>query len=68
MTLRFHSYVMNWLNSFPYVTVITPNLPEVELLIDKKIHTIDDMKLAASCLKELGAKTVVVKGGKPSRW
>ena len=48
---------------FPYVTVITPNLPEVELLIDKKIHTIDDMKLAASCLKELGAKTVVVKGG-----
>lgn len=46
---------------FPYVTVITPNLPEVELLIDKKIHTIDDMKLAASCLKELGAKTVVVK-------
>lgn len=48
---------------FPYVTVITPNLPEVELLIDKKVHTIDDMKLAASCLKELGAKTVVVKGG-----
>ena len=48
---------------FPYVTVITPNLPEVELLIDKKIHTIDDMKLAASCLKELGAKNVVVKGG-----
>ena len=48
---------------FPYTTVITPNLPEVELLIDRKVKTIDDMKHAASYLNELGAKTVVVKGG-----
>lgn len=48
---------------FPYTTVITPNLPEVELLIDRKIKTLDDMKHAASYLNELGAKTVVVKGG-----
>ena len=48
---------------FPYVTVITPNLPEVELLIDKKYILLMIWKLAASCLKELGAKTVVVKGG-----
>ena len=48
---------------FPYVTVITPNLPEAELLIDKKIHTLDDMKRAACILNELGAKTVIVKGG-----
>ena len=48
---------------FPYVTVITPNLPEAELLIDKKIHTLDDMRSAACILNELGAKTVIVKGG-----
>ena len=48
---------------FPYITVITPNLPEVELLIDRKVKTLDDMKHAASYLNELGAKTVVVKGG-----
>ena len=48
---------------FPYTTVITPNLPEVELLIDRKVKTLDDMKHAASYLNELGAKTVVVKGG-----
>lgn len=48
---------------FPYTTVITPNLPEVELLIDRNVKTIDDMKHAASYLNELGAKTVVVKGG-----
>ena len=57
------NYVMNWLNFFPYTTVITPNLPEVELLIDRKVKTLDDMKHAASYLNELGAKTVVVKGG-----
>ena len=48
---------------FPYITVITPNLPEVELLIDRKVKTLDDMKHAASYLNELGAKTVGVKGG-----
>ena len=37
---------------FPYVTVITPNLPEAELLIDKKIHTLDDMKRAACILNK----------------
>ena len=30
---------------FPYVTVITPNLPEAELLAGQKIETLEDMRL-----------------------
>ena len=68
MTLKFLNYVMNLVKFFPYTTVITPNLPEVELLIDRKVKTLDDMKHAASYLNELGAKTVVVKGGNSLGW
>ena len=32
---------------FPYVTIITPNLPEAEILTQSKIQSLDDMKAAA---------------------
>ena len=48
---------------FPYVTIITPNLPEAEILTQSKIQSLDDMKEVARKLHELGAATVVVKGG-----
>ncbi|KXT72464.1 Hydroxymethylpyrimidine phosphate kinase ThiD [Streptococcus sp. DD10] len=48
---------------FPYVSVITPNLPEAELLTQISIKTIEDMQIAAQKLYDLGAKHVVVKGG-----
>ena len=48
---------------FPYVTVITPNLPEAELLAGQKIETLDDMKAAAQKLHDLGAPAVIIKGG-----
>ena len=32
---------------FPYVTIITPNLPEAEILTQSKIQSLDDMKEAA---------------------
>lgn len=51
------------LKFFPYTTVITPNLVEAELLSQKKIKTVDDMKLAAQKLYSLGAQQVVIKGG-----
>jgi phosphomethylpyrimidine kinase len=48
---------------FPSVTIITPNLPEAEILTQSKIQSLDDMKEAARKLHELGAANVVVKGG-----
>ena len=45
---------------FPYVTIITPNLPEAEILTQSKIQSLDDMKEAARKLHELGAANVVV--------
>lgn len=51
------------LKFFPYATVITPNLVEAELLSQIEIKTKADMKTAAVILHDLGAKTVVIKGG-----
>lgn len=51
------------LKFFPYVTIITPNLVEAELLIQKPIQNLDEMKEFARYLHELGAKSVVIKGG-----
>ncbi|MGT2888657.1 bifunctional hydroxymethylpyrimidine kinase/phosphomethylpyrimidine kinase [Streptococcus didelphis] len=51
------------LKFFPYVTLITPNLVEAELLSQKKIQTLDDMKEVAYSLYQLGAKNIVIKGG-----
>jgi hydroxymethylpyrimidine/phosphomethylpyrimidine kinase len=48
---------------FPLARVVTPNLPEAEALLGKKIADIDAMKSAAREISALGAKMVVVKGG-----
>ena len=45
------------------VTLITPNLPEAEILSGVKINTKEDMILAASKLIKLGAPNVLIKGG-----
>jgi hydroxymethylpyrimidine/phosphomethylpyrimidine kinase len=45
------------------VSLITPNIPEAEILTDTKIKTTQDMIFAASVLIELGAKNVFIKGG-----
>lgn len=49
---------------FPYVSLITPNLVEAEILTGLSITSLDDMKAAAKKLHELGASAVVIKGGK----
>ena len=51
------------LKFFPYASIITPNLPEAELLVQKELRTVEDVKEAARTLYSLGAKTVVIKGG-----
>ena len=45
------------------VTLITPNIPEAEILSNIKIRTEADMLLAANKLLENGARNVLVKGG-----
>ena len=45
------------------VTLITPNIPEAEILTNTKIKTKEDMIYAASILIKLGAKNVLIKGG-----
>ncbi len=43
--------------------LITPNIPEAEILTKIKINNIEDMIRAANILLKLGAKNVLVKGG-----
>jgi hydroxymethylpyrimidine/phosphomethylpyrimidine kinase len=51
------------------VSLITPNIPEAELLTNTKIRTKEDMIFAASKLIRLGAKNVLIKGGHlKSKW
>ena len=45
------------------VLIITPNIPEAEILTNTKIKTIEDMIFGAYKLIELGAKNVLIKGG-----
>ena len=45
------------------VDLITPNIPEAEVLTGMKINTVEDMILAANKLIVLGAKNVLIKGG-----
>ena len=45
------------------VSLITPNIPEAEILTGTKIKTNEDMIFAANQLIELGAKNVFIKGG-----
>ena len=45
------------------VTLITPNIPEAEILTKTKIQDIGDMYIAGKKLLSLGAKNVLIKGG-----
>ncbi len=45
------------------VDLITPNIPEAEILTKMKIKSILDMIKAAKILLDLGAKNVLIKGG-----
>jgi len=47
----------------PLAWLVTPNIPEAERLTGLKIETEDDMRRAASLMREMGARAVLVKGG-----
>ena len=43
--------------------LITPNIPEAEILTNKKIKNINEMIQSAKVLLNFGAKNVLIKGG-----
>lgn len=47
----------------PLATVVTPNLPEAQVLAGFQIANLDDMRRAAKAIRALGPKSIVVKGG-----
>ena len=47
----------------PRALVVTPNVPEAEVLAEMKIATLHDARRAAKRIREMGPKAVVVKGG-----
>ena len=50
-------------NLIQKVSLITPNIPEAEVLTGYKINNKEDMIFAANELIKLGAKNVLIKGG-----
>ncbi|MBM7095971.1 MULTISPECIES: bifunctional hydroxymethylpyrimidine kinase/phosphomethylpyrimidine kinase [Alteribacter] len=56
-----HEFLMK--NLLPITDVITPNIPEAEVLTNMTIHTLADRKEAAIRLHKAGASHVVIKGG-----
>lgn len=61
--LRPEAVVMLRTQLLPLAEVVTPNLPEAEVLTGQLIETLDDMRAAASAIFDMGARYVVVKGG-----
>jgi len=47
----------------PLAAIITPNLPETEVLLGRSITTIEERRQAARDLVAMGARAAVVKGG-----
>ncbi len=47
----------------PLAEIITPNLPEAEVLSGIKIESKEDMKKAAKIIHQKGARNILVKGG-----
>ncbi len=47
----------------PLALVITPNIPEAEVLAGMSIRTPEDIRRAALVIHQLGARYVIIKGG-----
>ena len=47
----------------PLADIITPNIPEAEVLSGIKINNVSDMEHAIKIISKLGSKSVLLKGG-----
>ena len=50
-------------NLLPLANLITPNLPEAEILTGREIKTVEDMQNAVDDLLALGSENILLKGG-----
>ena len=48
---------------FPLITVVTPNIPEAEMITGLHISSLEDMRKAAHKIRTLGPQNVIVTGG-----
>lgn len=48
---------------FPLADLVTPNIPEAELILGRPLRRISDLEPAARELHRLGARAVLLKGG-----
>ena len=47
----------------PLADVATPNLPEAEVLLERRIENLNDMQSAATALADFGSRSILIKGG-----
>ncbi len=47
----------------PLAAIVTPNLHEAAILVGRDVRELDDMRLAARALVDMGAGSALVKGG-----
>ncbi|WP_036697359.1 bifunctional hydroxymethylpyrimidine kinase/phosphomethylpyrimidine kinase [Paenibacillus taiwanensis] len=52
----------------PLTTIVTPNIPEAEVLANMKIHTFEDRIQAAARIHANGVPYVFIKGGHDNTW
>lgn len=52
-----------WTELFPRVTLITPNLDEAQILVNRKLENVDDMVKASKEMIERGCQSILLKGG-----
>jgi hydroxymethylpyrimidine/phosphomethylpyrimidine kinase len=48
---------------FPWATLLTPNVPEAEILCGRRLQTVDDLRAAARDLNRRWGCAVLLKGG-----
>lgn len=58
-----NEYIVHLKKIFPLVELITPNLDETKLLMNRDITSYQDIENAAYDLLSLGVKNVLIKGG-----
>lgn len=47
----------------PIATIVTPNIPEAEVMTNMSIHTLKQMEDSAKAIYQMGATNVLLKGG-----